>query len=297
MGKLKKAIGVGFLVLLVWGGYVTYALATLKPQFSARWGAVNEKETNVIIDVNFGKPLMIPGTFSDIRITLNGIEIGKATQVNYSMTTPKIGIKITFDNQKIVRAFVNYMNSGQFGTVSVYVGGKFLWLVPFGETLSYNISQDLLAYSNITYPSKKVGPFYSPAVKGIASEWKGISGNYGIITSHVRVYNPNDFPLPVGNLEYVAYFNGYPLVSGNTTETVIIPPKGTAIITVKNILNLSLIPKVWELHINNNETTKIHAIIYVVINLRGQSYRVKITDVTKTIKTDLLASINRGVTR
>ena len=56
MGLIKKVIGIVLLLVLLWGGYVAYALLTGNPHFSARWGAVNESTTNVIIEGGWEKP-------------------------------------------------------------------------------------------------------------------------------------------------------------------------------------------------------------------------------------------------
>ena len=297
MGLIKKLVGLAFLVLLLWGGYVVYAALTASPQFNARWGTVNEDVTNIIITGEWKKPLLIPIEVQKLAINFTGIEIAKVSEFKYNPTSTSATVVVSIDNNNLVKALINYLNNGQKGTAVISVNGKFLRAIPLNLNLKEEINEDILGQLNFTAESKEVlgGLARTPALVSTKVEWKGEEGNTGILVAHMKFYNPNDFPVAIGAISFDFYANGIKIGEGHTTKTIVVPGKGYATMPVETDINESALPEVWALHVRNGEESTLIINLYLMIKLSGREINVKLLSQKETVKTDIMGQLNKAL--
>ncbi len=292
--RLKVIVGVLFLVVLLWVGYVGYAAITAQPKLKARWGNVSEERTEIVISGEMNRPLLVPVSLENLTIEFADVPVARVTEFNYSALSTNLGMVLTIDNRNLVRALVNYLNSGQRGNVSVIVRGKLLGVIPINLDLKRAISENLLAYLNFTAESQEFlgGTVESPALVETIFDWAGEENGKAVLVAHMRLYNPNKFPIPVANLSFNAYAKGIKMAYGSTEKGTIIPAEGYATLDVRTYIIESALPKVWELHVKNGEESRIRADIFLDINVLGGVHRVKLTSYEETVKTDIMEQLN-----
>jgi LEA14-like dessication related protein len=295
MGLIKKLVGLAFLVLLLWGGYVVYAALTANPQFSARWGTVNESVTNIVITGEWKKPLLVPIDVNKLAVNFTGVEVVRVSKFNYSPTGTSAVAVVSIDNHNLIRALVNYLNNGQRGTAVITFNGKFLKVIPIDFNLKEEVNEDLLSQLNFTAESKDLlgGLAKTPALVSTKVEWKGERGNTGILVAYMKFYNPNDFPIPIGNISFDFYANGVKIGEGQTSKTVIIPAKGYATLPVETTIDEAVLPKVWAMHVRNGEQSTLLINLYLTVTLNGRDFTVKLLSQKETVKTDIMGQLNK----
>ena len=298
MGLIKNVIGLVLLLLLLWGGYVVYAALTASPQLSAQWGTVNESVTNIVIAGKWKKPLLLPVEIQTITVNFTGIDVAKVLEFNYSPTETSAKALVSIDNHKLVRALVNYLNNGQRGIVTIALKGKFLKVIPLNFNIKQKeVNENILGQLNFTAESKDLlgGLVKTPALVGTKVEWKGEEENTGVLVAYLKFYNPNDFPIPVGNVSFDFYANGIKIGEGSTKETIVIPPKGYAVLPLETRIDETTIPKVWTLHVKNGEESTLLMNLYLTIRFSGKDIRVKLLSQQETVKTDIMESLNEAL--
>jgi len=297
MGLIKKLIGVVLLVILLWGGYVAYAALTANPHFSARWGPVNESVTTIIISGEWKRPLLVPVEIQTIAVNFTGIEVVRVSKFDYSPTGTSATIVVNVDNGNLVKALTNYFNNGERGTAVIGLKGKFLKFIPIDLHVKEELKEDVLGQLNFTAKSKDVlgGLAKTPALVGTRVEWKGEEDDQWVLVAYMRFYNPNDFPIPIGNLSFELYANGVKISEGHTTETVIVLPKGYATLPVEMRVEEKLLPKVWAMHVRNGEESELTMNLYLTAELGGREISIKLPTQSETIKTDIIGQLNEAL--
>ncbi|WP_457742405.1 LEA type 2 family protein [Thermococcus sp.] len=297
MGLVRRIVGLFLLILLIWGGYVAYAILSSPPQLKARWGNVNDTVTEILISGKLNRPLLVPFNLKELTVNFTGVEVAKVMDFNYSPTKPNFTIVVGVDNYRLVDAFVNYMNNGQRGTALVYLRGNLLWLIPIKLDVKQVIQEDVLGQMNFTVESKPLlgGLISTPAVVGTKFLWNGTKNDYGIITAYMKFYNPNSIPLPIGNVSFDVYADGIKLGHGYTERTIIIPAKGYATLPVETLLNLKAIPKVWALHVRNRERSNVKVNVYLTVGVSGRAVEVRLFSQNVTVKTNIMEQINQAL--
>ncbi len=282
------------LVLLVWIGYVGYAAITAHPELKARWGDVSEAKTDIIIDGTLARPLMVPASIENLTIEFVGIPVARIAEFNYSPTGREIGILLAVDNHNLVRALVNYLNNGQRGNVNVIVRGKLLGVVPVNLDLKRSISENILSRLNFTAESKEYfgGILKSPALVETKFDWAGERNGKAILLAHMKFYNPNSFPIPIGNVRYDVYANGIKAAYGSSENGVVLPARGYGNMTLKTYIIESALPKVWELHVKNGEESKIRADVFMTVKVLNNEYQIKLGSYEETVKSNIMGQLN-----
>ena len=297
MGLIKKLVLLFVLLLLLWGAYVAYAVVTMAPQLSASWGDVNEKETQIVITAHWKKPLLLPLEVRYAVLNFSGVEVARVERFSYGPFSTGAEVVIGIDNHNIVRALFKYLDNGQKGEASLTFRAFLLKLIPLKLDLSQEIKEDILGQMNFTAESTPIlgGLAKSPALVSTKVEWKGATGERGEMIAYMKLYNPNDFPLPVGNLRFNVYANGIRVGSGQTVESVVIPAKGYKVLPVETIIYGDEIPKAWVLHVKNGETSKLRIDLYLTVNALGKDVNVKLFSQEETVKTNVMESINQAL--
>ncbi|WP_297552603.1 LEA type 2 family protein [Thermococcus sp.] len=297
MGLIKKAIGLILLLLLLWGGYVIYAALTASPQLSAQWGTANESVTSIVITGKWKKPLLLPVEIQRLSVDFMGMEVARLLEFKYSPTGTSAEGVVAIDNHNLIKALVNYLNSGQRGTAIVSLGGKFLGVIPLSFNRKEEINQDILGQLNFTAESKDLlgGLVKTPALVGTKVEWEGEVENTGFLMAHLRLYNPNDFSIPIGNVSFEVYANGIKIGEGNTEQTIVIPPKGYATLPIETRIDETTIPKAWAIHVKNGEESTLRIDIYMTTTVLGKKVSFKLPSQQETVKTDIMESLNEAL--
>ncbi|AEK73354.1 hypothetical protein GQS_07280 [Thermococcus sp. 4557] len=293
--KLRYIILGLALAFIVWIGYVVYAASTLSPSISAQWGYVDEKTTEIWIDAKLNRPLLVPASIENMTIEFTGIPIARVERFDYSATGSDVSMVMAIDNPNLVRSLARYLDNGQRGTVLITLHGKLLKVIPIDADIQQEISENVLAYLNFTAESKELagGLVRSPALVETTFDWAGEHDGKALLIAHMKFYNPNRFPIPVGNVSFDAYANGIKIGYGRTTKQVLIPAGGYATIDVETYIEEDSLPKVWEIHVKNGEVSKVRADIFLDLNVMDQHYSVKLASYEETVQTDIMGELNR----
>ncbi|ASJ06177.1 LEA type 2 family protein [Thermococcus pacificus] len=292
--NLKAAILGLAIAIILWAGYAVYAAYTLHPQLSAQWGYVDEKTTEIWLDAELSKPLLVPASISNLTIEFMGVPIAEAERFDYSPTGRNARLALAVDNKNLVRALVKYFESGQRGTVNVALRGKLLGVIPINTDIHQEISENILGYLNLSAESKDVagGLVKTPALVGTTFDWVGEEGGNAVLTAHIKLYNPNGFAIPVGNISFEIQANDIKVGHGKTTKGVVIPAKGYATVDVKTYIEEDSLPKVWATHIRNGEVSKVKADVFLDMTFMKQSYRIKLASYEESVETDIMGELN-----
>ncbi|WP_297500538.1 LEA type 2 family protein [Thermococcus sp.] len=297
MGLIKKLVLLFVLLLLLWGAYAAYAVVTMAPQLSASWGNVNENETQIIVTAHWKRPLMIPLEVRYAVLNFSGIEIARVERFSYGPLSKGAEVVIGIDNHNIVRALFRYLDNGQRGEATLTFRTFLLKFIPLTFNFSREVNEDILSQMNFTAESMPIlgGLAQSPALVSTKVEWKGSTGERGEMVAYMKLYNPNDFPLPIGNLRFNVYANGIKVGSGQTIESVVIPAKGYKTLPVETVIYGNEIPRAWAIHVKNGETSKLRINLYLTVNAFGKNIDVKLFSQEETVKTNIMESINQAL--
>lgn len=282
------------LVVMVWLGYVIYAVVTASPTVHASWGYVDENTTELWVNAKLDKPLLVPVEVDNLSLSLAGIPVARVARFDYSATRPDISMAIAIDNRKLIRALVAYMNNGQRGELGIHLGGKFLWVIPVNLNQKEEVSEDILSHLNFTTESKELagGLVKTPALVGTKFEWIGERNGEAVLIAHMKLYNPNGFPVPVGKVSFDAYANGVRIGQGKSLKTVVIPARGYATVNVETLIDENALPGVWEAHVKNGEISRLKVNLYLDITALGRDYHIKLISREETLETDIIGTIN-----
>ncbi len=296
MGAVKNILLMAILALIIWGGYVAYAVLTLHPTFNAGWGYVNENITELQISGNLGRPLLVPLSIKGVTLTLNNIEIATVKHFEYHATSSKVSVVVVMSNANLIKAFIAYMNNGERGKATLHIKGTLLGIIPVNQSLSREIHEDVLSGFNFTAESRpitvggvEIGD--TPAILGTRTEWGGTKGNYAIIICHARLYNPNRVPVPVKNISYVIRVDGIKLGKGSIIKGTVIPANGYGTVNARILINTAVLPEVWAAHVKAGEESTVSATVYLDISLLGENYRIPIETTSARVKTNFIGTL------
>ncbi len=292
MGLIKHVIIPIVVILLLYIGYVGYAVMTIHPQGQAEWGYVDENTTEVWITLNLGKPLLVPFNVKSLNIKLENIPFIKVERFEYHATDKFLKMAIAIDNKKMIQALVAYLNNGNRGNVEIDFSGQALGIIPIKYSTEEPINVNPLEYINLTAKSEEIGPFLTPAIIGSRNVWGGVEGDKAVIYTYLKLYNPNSVPIPVTGISFKLYMNDIQVGEGKIAETVIVPAKGYATAKLRTEINLNSLPKVWVKHIKQGEVSTVKAEIYLDITVGEFKYTHKLTAVEKKIETNIMGEIN-----
>ncbi|WP_258083509.1 LEA type 2 family protein [Thermococcus thermotolerans] len=282
------------LIIISWIGYVAYAAMTANPTVHASWGYVDEKTTEIWVDAELSKPLLVPVEVENLSLNFMGIPVARVARFDYGATRSNINMAIVIDNENLVRSLVAYLDNGQTGEVEFRLKGSLLKVIPINADIRQVISEDILAYLNFTAESKELagGLVKSPALVETAFDWAGEQNGKAVLIAHMKFYNPNKYPVPITKLSFDAYANGIKIGYGETEETAVIPPGGYSTVDVRMYVDESRLTKVWEIHVKNGEMSKVRADIFMDISVLNQRYSIRLASYEQTVKTDIMGGLN-----
>ncbi|AHL23448.1 LEA type 2 family protein [Thermococcus nautili] len=294
---IKKLVAIVLLALLLWGAYIAYALLSSPPKFTARWGNVTEASTEVVIQGEWSKPIILPVSMNNVTMNFMGLTVAWTDRVKLSEKNALVVLGI--DNHNLVRALFDYLNNGQNGTAKISFNGRLLKVIPLKFSVKRNVHMDLLGKLNFTAESKPIlgGLAYTPALLSTKVRWGGEKGNRGILIADMEFYNPNSFPIPVANLTFDLYANGIKIGTGYLPKSTVIPAKGYATVTAVIELDENVLPKVWTLHVKNGEESTVEVQITLSTTILGNTVQIPLKTEKKVVKTNIMEGINEALSQ
>jgi len=303
MGVIGRILGIFFIVLVLWGGYVAYSLNNALPRTSVAWGAVSEKTTELQISVGLQGPLLVPLKVENLRFLFMGEEVGRLAKLDYSPFNTKISASLELDNEKVVDALLKYLENGERGNFTVVAKPKVLFLSE-EFNVSREIDEKVLEKIHLTTQSREIAGLSllkTPELKDTVVRYDGREGDKAVFITELVMYNPNPYPIPVIKTGYRVWVNGLKLGDGESLKTTIIPAKGTVKIPIRTYVLISNIPKAWEMHVKNDETSTVRAEIFLRLRISIPGFSgtkdVTLKTINQTVKTDLLGEINRALSK
>ncbi|MCD6525367.1 MAG: LEA type 2 family protein [Thermococcus sp.] len=303
MGAIRKILGAVFIVLVIWGGYIAYTLSTASPKVSAEWGAVSEKTTEIKVSMDLQRPLLTPLDVEDLRFLFMDEQVGRLAELDYSPFGTEIKASLELDNEKVVDALLKYLENGERGDFTVVAKPKVLFLS--GEfNVSKEIDEKVLDKIHLTAQSQEIAGLSllkTPELKDTIVRYEGKEGDRAVFITELVLYNPNPYPIPVIKTGYKVWVNGLKLGDGESLKATVIPAGGMVRIPVKTYVLLSNIPKAWEMHVRNNETSTVRAEIFLRLQISIPGFSgtkdVTLKTINQTVKTDLIGEINRALSK
>lgn len=289
--RIVKIVLAVLLILIVWLGYLGYSAMHIKPKITAEWGYVDDKTTEVWLHIYLGKKLPISVSVNDVTIEWAGVKIGKIENMKLGFMQDRVDGVLVLDNYKAVEALKNHIKNGEnsYAKIALKI---FIFGIPlFKKEFTQQAKTDVLSQFNIE--TESTGDLIkTPAVEGISSRWGPVGDKYITIYSDIKLYNPNSFPIPVSGVEFNVNIDNYPVATGNLVENTVIPANGYGVVKVKTLLDASILPKVWAEHIKRGEESDVSAVIYLKANVLNKEFRLKVADIEKKIKTNIIGQIN-----
>ncbi len=300
MGAVAKVVGIGFLVLIIWLGYAGYSISQGISKLEARWGAVSENETSIVMDGSFQRPLYLPISLNEAEVDFMNESVAKLGKLNYSMTSPSFTAEIVLFNKRAVDAFLEYLSRGEEGELNItlvpslfgVLSAKLHFSVPVREKILESIHLSARSQNIAGLPGVK-----TPELKDTVVSYKGKEGDKAVFTTTLVLYNPNPYPVPVLRTAYRVWVNGLAVGYGESERSVVIPAGKTIELPLKTYVNLSMIPKVWEMHVKNGEKSTVRATLYIRVQLNvpllGTKTRdVELKTINETVRTNIMDEIN-----
>ncbi|ADT84781.1 LEA type 2 family protein [Thermococcus barophilus] len=289
--RIVKIIAVLFLIFILWLGYLGYAALNLKPKITAEWGYVDDKTTELWLHIDLGKKLPIALRVDNVTIEWAGVKIGKVENMKLGFMQDKVDGVLILDNYKAVEALKNHIRGGEKSYVKIALGVSIFGILVFKKEFTQQVKTDILSQFNIK--TESTGDLIkTPAVEGISSRWGPVGDKYITVYSDVKLYNPNSFPIPVSGVEFNVNIDNYPVATGTLVENTVLPANGYGVVKVKTLLDTSVLPKVWAEHIKRGEESDVSVIIYLKANVLNKEFRIKVADIEKKIKTNIIEQIN-----
>ncbi|WP_297490148.1 LEA type 2 family protein [Thermococcus sp.] len=303
MGAIGKAFGIFSILLLLWGSYVAYAVLTSSPSFSARWGRVDPQETEILISGSYSRPLLVPVTLKNVEVSFMGREVARLGKFTYTPTGRNLDVGLVINNTQLVDAFLSYFAAGERGSMKITVVPKLFGLLSLKLNVTVPVQQKILEEIHLQAESQPIAgvPFLkTPALLDTRVSYSGSSSGVARFRTELVLRNPNPYPLPVLRLAYVLRANGLDVGRGEMEKgPLVIPAGGTVRVPLTTEVNTSSLREAWARHVNNGEESVVQAELYLRLRIEVQGFStvkdVKVTTINKTVKTNIMESINEAL--
>ncbi|WP_010479873.1 LEA type 2 family protein [Thermococcus zilligii] len=303
MGKIAKLFGIVFLLFVLWLGYVGYSVSQGISGLHVQWGPVSEERTSIEINGSFKRPLYAPVSLKDAEVIFMNETVAKLSRIGYSPTSPEFNGEITIFNGKMVDAILKYLENNESGEMVVKIVPALFGIlstkievpVPVEEKILESIHLTAESYETAGIPGAK-----TPELRDTIVRYDGREEDKAVFSTVLVLYNPNPYPILLAETSYRVWVNGIEVALGEGEGNVVIPAGGTVEVPVKTYVNVSSLPRVWALHVENGEESTIKAKLYLRIRLDiplvgARTEDVELTTIEKTVKTDIMGQINSSL--
>ncbi|AHF81172.1 LEA type 2 family protein [Thermococcus paralvinellae] len=289
--RIVKIVLAVLLILIVWLGYLGYAAMNLKPKITAEWGHIDDKTTEIWLHIYLGGSLPISVSVNDVTIEWAGVKIGRIENMKLGFMQDRVDGVLVLDNYKAIEALKNHIKNGEKSYAKISVQASIFGIRVFKREFTQEVETNILSYFNIKTESS--GDLVkTPAIEGISSRWGPITDDYITVYSDVKLYNPNNFPIPVSGIQFNININENQVASGELIENTVIPANGYGIVKVKTLIDTAVLPKVWAEHIKRGEESDLGITMYLKANILNKELKIKVADVHEKIKTDIIDQLN-----
>ncbi|AFK21886.1 LEA type 2 family protein [Pyrococcus sp. ST04] len=294
MGKVAGIVGVLFLLWLIYTGYF---LMTLNPSVSAYWGPVEGDNVSIYFKIDLGNPSPVPIKLENLVLKLSGIPIAKVENVNLGFLKRDVSGSSEVNLNNLIDALIVHIKNKENSKIEVVGSVKILNIIPYNFSKDFEFRTNILEYlKNIraeprTYTVAGILPLKTPGVEGIYARWGKVSEDSLEVVGVVKLYNPNNFPLPIVNIGGEIYLNGIHVGRGSVMKTVTLPAKGRGEVPIRLQLYPKELKEALKSHILNGERSVLRLDLTFMLKVSGEVVEVKVGDIETTIETHILENI------
>ena len=316
VGSLRKLVVV-FLILMIVSGVLSGCLGSgsvkekiekkievSKPQIisvSHRWGEITPSTSEIITEIVVSNPNPIPIPIKNIsvHIYMNGIDMGEGKNIGPASLQAKsnttIIISTKLNNAKIPEWWVSHLKNGEVSKISLKGTITFDLKIfdfnwPFEQKST--IKTDILSGLRFENAPLEIDlKLISLKIyANVTSHWGDINAESTEIIHNVELYNPQKLlPVIVSGIAYEIYMNDIKVGEGEEEESIIIPPRESASLTMKTIIENDMLSKWWVSHLKNGEKTKVEVQYYFVLKVPGyEPIKIKLKSMESEIQTNIL---------
>ncbi|MFA4662769.1 LEA type 2 family protein [Pyrococcus kukulkanii] len=295
MGKVGAIIAVVFLVWLIYAGY--FAL-NFHPRVSANWGAIEGDNIDVEFRMNLGNPSPLPLSVENVTLKLADVPVATINKIKVGFLAQKVTITSTINLDKVVDGFIAHIKNKEDSTVEISGTAKILNVIPYQFTHSTQLKTNILSYLQElkqepkTYTIGGLLPVKTPGIEGIYAKWGDVSREGIEIIGDIKLYNQNNFPLPITNLKAELYMNDIKVGKGEIIKGAIIPAGGYGTVKVRVVLFPDPFKEAIKKHIMNGEVSRVRVNIEFYAKIAGEEVVIPVKDIETTIETNLLGSLS-----
>ncbi|GGL58183.1 LEA type 2 family protein [Halocalculus aciditolerans] len=275
---LKTALTVVFGVGLVVGGATVTGVVGVPgvARLDNAFGPVNETDTTVYSDLVVHNPnpvgVRLGDTTVDYRIDMNDVTVATGTKHGVGVTPGNSTINLTtyLKNDRIPPWWVSHVRNGE--NTSVVVTAE-VHSGLLGRTTTYQTSPQYVT-TNITdqFNSTETRPIPGPTgdpllyVNQTNATWGAVTNETTPLETRFVVYNPHRVPVTFTKLGYNITMNDVAVGSGATEEEILVPPRGTQVVTATTNIRNQRLDEWWVSHLRQNQTTEFNMDFYAVVD-------------------------------
>lgn len=273
-----------------------------------RFGGVNETTTVVETDLVVHNPnplgVRLGGTTVNYTVTMNDVRMASGQKEGLRLTTGNTTLNFTtyMNNERIPPWWISHVENGE--RTQVVIDAKIRSSLLGGRTFALpqerNVTTNIIGQfnSNRTRPINGSVPLYENPLLYLnetSGQWGEPTTEETPIQTTFTLYNPKSKPYVVSRIGYNITMNEVAIGSGSTQSGVTIPGHTTRTVEARTILNNQRLDEWWVTHLERNQVTALEIEFYAVIELpSGSTYRIQMTSVEETIRTDIFGTKDRN---
>ncbi len=270
-----------------------------KPQVksvSMHWGNVNSSITQIVSEVTLSDPLpfSIPLSGINVKIYMNGIEMGTGHSIGKAEITPpqsKIKLIVNLVNSRLPEWWITHIENGEKTKVEIVSNLEFsIFGFKFGVPITRVSEFETNFLSGVKIKNEYINynGFKLGEVKDINLKWGKVNNETTQIIVDAKVVNEYNIPIEVRYLRYEIYLNSVEMGKGKIEKSEVIYPKSSKNIEFAMYIQNLKIPEWWITHIKNGEKTKVK--VYMGLGLKSTREIFLPLNYTYYVETNILES-------
>lgn len=297
---------VGAAVALGWIG-VPSVVATQNS-----FAGVNQTTTTVDTSLTVHNPnpiaVKLGGVSVDYTVSMNDVGLAYGAKRGVAVGTGNTTLRFAsyIRNERIPTWWTSHVRNGEETTVTVAANvtsgtvGRTAHVVPVTRSVTTNISDQF--NSTADRPIEAGLPLVSDPVLVVdetRAHWGTVTNDSTPLETSFVIHNPKSVPVTIGGIGYDVAMNDVAVGSGQSENTVVIPPGGTRTLRAETVIDTDRIDEWWVTHLQRNQTTRVVIDFYARLSAgNGQAIRVPLRGLTyrQTIETDIFGTKNASAT-
>ncbi|GGM73259.1 LEA14-like dessication related protein [Halarchaeum rubridurum] len=272
------------------------------------FGDVNETTTTVDTSLTVHNPnplsVRLGGVSVDYTVSMNDIGLARGEKRGVAVGTGNTTLRFSsyIRNERIPSWWTSHVRNGEETTVSVAADvtsgtlGRTVHVVPVTRTVTTNISDQF--NSTEDRPVNAGFPLVSDpvlVVEETSAHWGTVTNESTPLETSFVVHNPKSVPVAIGGVGYDVTMNDVAVGSGETENTVVIPPGGTRTVRAETVIDTDRIDEWWVTHLQRNQRTEVVIDFYARLSVDGAGeMRVPLRALTyrDSVETDIFGTKN-----